>query len=95
MLVQGFRAAEPWLGAQDKLASEAKFSATSVDAGGWEGGLSPFARGDQGALACTGPPWVSGAQVGPQLRGWCLCTGLPVLSPCCHPLNPLNPQRIQ
>ena len=38
MLVQGFRAAEPWLGAQDKLASEAKFSATSVDARGWKVG---------------------------------------------------------
>lgn len=56
MLVQGFRAAEPWLGAQDKLASEAKFLGTSVDTGGWEGGLKPFARGDRGALACTGPP---------------------------------------
>lgn len=56
MLVQGFRAAEPWLGAQDKLASEAKSLGTSVDTGGWEGGLRPFARGDRGALACTGPP---------------------------------------
>lgn len=42
-LAQGFTAAEKWLGAQDRPASEAKFSATPADprwVGSWAGAMS-------------------------------------------------------
>lgn len=81
--------------AQDKLASEGKkFSDTSVDARGMEGGLSPFVRDDQGALACTGPPWTSGAQIGPWLRAGARHQAACVES-LLSPTEPLNPQRLQ